>query len=268
MRKWLKDLDGLLRGELTTLAALRGGQIELPARRLAVVLIVLGCLYGMCMGSYALFQGKGSAGWQFLAATLKVPALFLLTLCVTFPSLYVFNALVGSRLNLPSVWRLLVAALAVNLTVLASLGPIVAFFAASTISYPFMVLLNVAVFAVAGVLGFLFLLQTLHRLTVAREETPPALPSAAAQVQTTPPSAPSAGGDKTGALDKLDGRVLGAHEKLVFRCWLVVFALVGSQMGWVLRPFLGQPSQEFTWLRPRGSSFFEAVWQHFLSLFQ
>ena len=36
---------------------------------------------------------------QWLATTLKVPALLFLTLAVTFPSLYVFNALVGSRLN-------------------------------------------------------------------------------------------------------------------------------------------------------------------------
>ena len=35
---------------------------------------------------------------QLFASAVKVPALFFLTLAVTFPSLYVFNALVGSRL--------------------------------------------------------------------------------------------------------------------------------------------------------------------------
>jgi hypothetical protein len=40
----------------------------------------------------------------------KVPLLFGLTLLVTFPSLYVFNALVGSQLTLSSVLRLIVAA--------------------------------------------------------------------------------------------------------------------------------------------------------------
>ena len=47
-------------------------------------------------------------------------------------------------------------------TVLASLGPIVAFFSLSTTSYPFMLLFNVAVFSVSGVLGLTFLLQTLQ----------------------------------------------------------------------------------------------------------
>ena len=90
---------------------------------------------------------------QLLATTLKVPALFILTLLVTFPSLYVFNALVGSRLNVAAVLRLLIASLGVNLAVLASLGTIVAFFSVSTPNYGFMVLLNVVVFAVAGLVG-------------------------------------------------------------------------------------------------------------------
>jgi hypothetical protein len=48
----------------------------------------------------------------FASATLKVPTLFFLTLIVTFPSLYVFNALVGSRLDWGSMLRLLVASIA------------------------------------------------------------------------------------------------------------------------------------------------------------
>jgi hypothetical protein len=53
----------------------------------------------------------------------------------------------------------------------------------------------------------------------------------------------------------------------VFRLWVIVFALVGAQMSWVLRPFIGDPDQAFTWLRPRQSNFFEAVWYTFQDLF-
>ena len=45
-----------------------------------------------------------------------------------------------------------------------------AFFSAVTTSYSVMVLLNGAVFAVSGFLGLSFLLQTLHRLSVAQKE--------------------------------------------------------------------------------------------------
>ena len=51
------------------------------------------------------------------------------------------------------------------------------------------------------------------------------------------------------------------------RYWVVLFGLVGAQMGWVLRPFIGKPGLPFVWFRGRESNFFEAVWSAFLSLF-
>ena len=109
---------------------------------------------------------------QIPASMLKVPALFLLTLVITFPSLYVFNALVGSRLKFLATLRLLIGSMAVMLAVLSSIGPIVAFFSISTTSYPFMVLLNVVVFALSGFLGLGFLLKTLRKLAYAMESEP------------------------------------------------------------------------------------------------
>jgi hypothetical protein len=38
-----------------------------------------------------------------------------------------------------------------------------------------------------------------------------------------------------------------------------VYGVVGAQMGWVLRPFIGTPSQPFELFRDRASSFFENV---------
>ncbi|MDR3633716.1 MAG: hypothetical protein P4L84_07750 [Isosphaeraceae bacterium] len=231
---------------------------------MSLLLVFLGMIYGACIGCFALFGMGGPNGMQLVSSTLKVPALFFLTLLVTLPSLYVFNALVGSRLTPSTVLRLLVAALAVMIAVLSSLGPIVAFFSVSTTSYSFMVLLNVVVFGGSGILGLLFLLQTLHRLSVA-ESIPPEDPAPGAapdddQVVLTPVTEP-------GALDRLEGQVLGRHVKTVFRIWIIVFGLVGAQMGWVLRPFIGDPARPFAWFRPRESNFFQAVFHAFLNLF-
>jgi hypothetical protein len=260
METWWKNLDRILRGEATRLSELRRGRIEVPAGGLAVAIIVLAMIYGACMGCFALFKTQGPSYWQVIACVVKVPTLFLLTLVVTLPSLYVFNALVGSRLTLISVVRLLTACLAVITAVIASLGPIVAFFSLSTTSYPFMILLNVVVFAVSGGMGLMFLLQTLHRLSLTR---PLPAPTEAEEL---------VGGEKedeepAGALDALEDQVVSRHVKTVFRCWMVLFGLVGAQMGWVLRPFIGDPSRPFTWFRERESSFFEAVWQALRSLF-
>jgi hypothetical protein len=224
-------------------------------------------IYGACMGTFALFQKKEPNLLQVVSSMIKVPLLFYLTLLVTLPSLYVFNALMGSRLTLLSVIRLLVASLGVNVTVLASLGTIVAFFSACTTSYPFMVLFNVVVYAISGAFGLRFLLQTLHRLNVADtlRQRMPESESWEAQETAGPGESPSPS-EQPGPLDPLRNRVLSGHVKTVFRLWVIVFGLVGAQMGWVLRPFIGDPNLPFAVFRSRESNFFLAILQKLASL--
>jgi hypothetical protein len=137
----------------------------------------------------------------------------------------------------------------------------------------------VTVFAISGFLGLAFLLQTLHRLSVARRLPPPPSPTAAAEPekpteaiapqQEPEPWAPS-GKEPSGepsALDALEGHMLDRHVKTVFLSWMVIFGLVGAQMAWVLRPFIGNPGEPFQWFRARQSNFFEAVWQSLRGLF-
>jgi hypothetical protein len=271
---WIVALDRILRGETTRIVNLRDGAIDIPLGGLSLVLVLLGMAYGVCMGTYAVVNQSNYM--QMVASMVKVPALFLLTLAVTLPSLYVFNALVGSRLTIPALLRLFVAALGVGMAVLASLGPIVAFFSVNTTTYSFIVLLNVLVFAVSGFLSLGFMLQTLHRISIAPYWTPTSEPRSAdipsekpiteAEVSplpsgsnapeieiVAPESSPS---HVEGPLENVDGNVLGKHTKAVFRCWMIVFGLVGAQMGWVLRPFIGSPEDPF-----------EAVWRAILSLF-
>jgi hypothetical protein len=280
MLNLLTHLDRLLRGETTRPESLREGRIDVASGGMATMIVLLGMIYGLCMGSYSLLKEQPAAlvdsvprYLPLFATTVKVPALFYLTLVVTFPSLYVFNALVGSRLSLTNVLRLLVASLAVNLAVLASLGPIVLFFSVSTKSYSFILLLNVVAFSVAGVLGLVFLLQTLHRMTapawpeiVRKDAERPREPSPDVGSSPLYPSdtgielAPGERiADEPSALDMPEGQTLARHTRLVFGCWVVVFAIVGAQMGWVLRPFVGSPNLPFSWLRARQSNFFEAV---------
>src|SRR5260221_5453980 len=155
MLKWIGALDRILKGEVTRLSALQSGTIDVPAGGLSVVVLMLGIIYGVCMGIFAVV-GRWKTphlamGFEQLAASVvKVPSLFFLTLLITFPSLYVFNALVGSRLSFKTVLRLLIAVLGVMLAVLSSLGTIIVFFSVCTTSYPFMLLLNVIMFSISG----------------------------------------------------------------------------------------------------------------------
>ncbi|HQY88385.1 MAG TPA: hypothetical protein PK402_06985 [Tepidisphaeraceae bacterium] len=269
----LRQLDDILRGQTTRVATLREHGIRVPVFGLTVIALLLGAAYGGCMGIFSLTDAGNQEPMQIVASAVKVPLLFLLTLIVTLPSLYVFNALVGSRLHLIPLIRLMVASMSVTVAVLASLGPIVAFFSISS-SYAFIVLLNVAVFGLSGLLGISFLLQTLHRLSIL-DNPPPPLP-----IETPRPSEEFSSDEPLselasiaptptahGALDRLDGQVLGKHVKTVFRIWMIVFAFVGTQMGWLLRPFVGSPGKEFEWFRPKGGNFFSAVWALIRDLF-
>ncbi len=262
MRQWIRDLDLILRGQATTPAALAGGELRVPVFGLLVLVDAMGLLYGLCMSVFTLSTGGRGSVLQTLSCMFKTPALFLLTLGVTLPSLYVFNAMVGSRLTLRAMFRLLVATLGVILAVMASVGPIVAFFSLTTTSYPFMILLNVAVGGLAGCLGLRFLLQTLHRTAVATFAADVAAEAEAAEarpLELADPLAVEPSAVRPGPLSRSADHPMGRHVRLVFHIWLVVFALVGTQMAWVLSPFLGHPGGHFVLFRPTGSNFFQGV---------
>ena len=227
MRHWIRSLDAVLRGEATRPEALQRGTLDIPVGGMTILILILGATYGVCMACFAVFNRSDPQYLQMVSSAVKVPALFLLTLAITLPSLYVFNALIGSRLRANAILNLLLASLGVALAVLASLGPIVAFFSFTTSSYAFMKLLNVAVFAFSGAAGLRFTMLTLFRMTRAEG------------VETYP--------------------VSDRSVRMVFATWVVVFGLVGAQMSWVLRPFLGDPERPFEWFRARESNFFEAV---------
>ena len=258
LREWFRELDRLLSGDLTRMPTLGEEGIGISPWRLSASITILAMSYGVCMGLFAAFGRGGPGPIQILASMVKVPLLFFLTLLVTLPSLYVFNALVGSRLSLTGVVRLLIASLGVNVAVLASLGPIVAFFSVCTTSYPFMLLLNVVVFAAAGLFGLRFLLQTLHRLTLAATPRP---------MEAPPTAGPGSEAEGAGPREPVRSRLVPEQVTMVFRLWVIVFGLVGAQMGWVLRPFVGNPSLRFSFLRSRESNFFMAVFQALEKLF-
>ena len=53
-----------------------------------------------------------------------------------------------------------------------------------------------------------------------------------------------------------------SRARIIFRLWVIIYALVGAQMGWLLRPFIGSPDLPFAWFRQREGNFFQSLfWQ-------
>jgi hypothetical protein len=260
----LRELDRILRGEATDPSASGESGLSIALGPLVLANLSLAAFYGLCMGVYGLF-GRAEPEFRQLAANaIKVPLLFVLTILVTFPSLYVFNALVRSPLGIRELARLLAAAMGVLLAVLAAFGPIVAFFSITTTSYPFIVLLNVTVFTVAAAFGLTFLLRALEKLTL-RPGAPRTVIRRTPVEECGLPREPDA--PRIEQVELPPRPIPDPAVRTVVQVWLIAFALVGVQMSWVLRPFIGSPTQEFTWLRPREASFFEAVLRSLRALF-
>jgi hypothetical protein len=214
-------VDDALRGCHATDEMLARGEVPVPTWRLLGLGVLFGAIYGGCVATYGVHAGIGAAWTQVLAAAAKLPLVFLLTVVVVLPSLCVFGALLRLPIRVTALVRLLLLTLFVQLAVLASLGPVFAFFAASTRSYDFLLLLNVAIAVAGGWIG----LQGLFR---------------SVQVM----------------LRGKDAARLAAGRRL-FLFWSLLFALVGAQMAWLLGPFL---TPEPVAGVGETSSFFDAVW--------
>jgi hypothetical protein len=256
---WLKELDEVLRGRKGDPRMLAEGTTHIHVAPLLVASVVLGIIYGVFMGLYAVATRTPPSFEQLAASAVKVPALFFLTLVVTFPSLYVFSTLLGVQLGPKDTLRLILVPIAVNLALLASLGPITGFFTLSTTSYPFMKLLNVFFFAVAGFVGLKVLLAMLSSLEAAQ------LPSAGMQHEPGRTNGAAIDRDKVLSAEPL--RRPASRERTMasttFMVWVVIYALVGAQMGWILRPFVGAPDLPFELFRNREANFFVDVFRTF-----
>ncbi len=106
-------------------------------------------------------------------------------------------------------------------------------------------MLNVLLFGIAGLISLAILRGALGHVFETRVEK---------SVEAAPDSALEPGAPVTPAATSGNGRA-----KTVFGVWLVVYGIVGAQMGWVLRPFIGAPGLPFELFRARESNFFNDV---------
>lgn len=170
---------------------------------------------------YGAVLGSTHSLWQTLSSAVKLPVLFLATLFICAPTLYFFNVLFGSDQSLTQNITLILTAVTVTAVLLLSFAPITLFFLLTTSQYQFFKLLNVAVFSISGLMGVMFLS---HGMKVVTEGEPGA-----------------------------KGR------KWVIWLWILLYAFVGSQLAWTIRPFIGAPSIEFELFRQLGGNFYTNI---------
>jgi hypothetical protein len=224
MKPRLDFLDRMLRrgSELSPELATDEGASKF-ARQALLWIFLLGGIYGLCMGSFALFHGSEEFGhrWQFaLSSAVKVPLLLLFTAGLCFPALYIFGIAGGAKLKPRTLWAIQLAALLVLTLLLVALAPVVLFFLTTVGKYKVVKIMQILVWSIAGISSLRFFGKL---------------------------------------VSKVDPELAKNHRLLIF--WMAVFALVGSQMGWMLRPFIGNTQEPFRITRDLGGSFLGDVFK-------
>jgi hypothetical protein len=171
---------------------------------------------------YGLVAGAYSSALQALSAAIKLPVLFLATFLICFPAFFVVQVLVGSRLRLLQVIVLVMGTLALTAILLSAFIPIIAFFLITGSNYYFLQLLHVVIILLTGIFGLYALHEGLSLVC-----------------------------EKHGVYPR--------KAMTIMRAWAVLFAFVGIQMAWNLRPFLGDRGEPFKVFRHYEGNYYTAI---------
>ncbi|GAB1644745.1 hypothetical protein [Krasilnikovia sp. MM14-A1259] len=165
------------------------GLSRLTGQMLVSTVIALAC-YGAVLGSFhSVLMASTSA--------LKLPLLFLVTLAICLPTLYLFNLVFGARLSVRQSLALVMVALTVTAMLALAFAPISLFFLITAPDYGFFKLLNVAILALSALVGLRFLtggmkVLNAHGLLAPAVAAPAAAPPAPAAAPPAPAAAPPA----------------------------------------------------------------------------
>jgi hypothetical protein len=235
-----------------------------------------GQMLGSCVVSLALYGavlGASNSWAQAASSAVKLPLLFLATLAICLPTLYLFNLVFGAKLSMMQAVTLILVSVTVTSVLTLAFAPISLFFLISAHNYAFFKLLNVAILALTAVVGLRFLTSGMRALNDHQ------------QVRALPPAQPAApvpnGGVATedGAVAVKTAPVMVAapapprplpqrsNSMSLLYVWILLFGFVGTQLAWTLRPFFGDPGRPFALFRHIEGTFYADILQTIARLF-
>jgi hypothetical protein len=256
-------------------------------------------VYGAVLGSF-------HSVLMALTSAVKLPLLFLVTLAICLPTLYLFNLVFGARLSIRQSIALVMVAITVTAMLAVAFAPISLFFLITAPDYGFFKLLNVGILALSALVGLRFLTGGMrvlneHGLLAPATQVIPA-PVVPAQVAVpaadpVPAQLVAVGAPETattnGAVSPQpvpQAHVLAPSQQpfpaaarhprvhppaLVHRppsmtllhVWILLFGFVGTQLAWTLRPFFGSPGEPFALYRVIEGNFYAEIGRTIANLF-
>jgi hypothetical protein len=171
--------------------------------------------------AFGALLGFYTLNMQIVSSAIKIPLLLWGTLGICLPALFTFNVLLGSKLSLKQTAAVLGMSTYLMSIVAASLSPIVLFFTISSHEKSFVVLLCILSCGVAGLFGVSLLWNAMGYLTV-RSGNP--------------------------------------YNSNIVRAWTLIYIFVGTQLAWILRPFIGDQGH-FALFRHLGGNFYSGTFR-------
>ncbi len=245
------------------------------------------------LAAYGAVLGASNGWLQALVSTVKLPLLFLVTLAICLPTLYLFNLVFGARLSVLQACALIMVAITVTAVLTFAFAPISLFFLITARSYAFFKLLNVAILILTALVGLRFLISGMRALNehvvvesmVSNQVVAPApllqrelvstAVGGAADPATQPfgnGAAPTASqnqipnpnhlvpelevGEAMASQPVADGR---PASMILLYVWILLFGFVGTQLAWTLRPFFGSPRMPFELFRDLDGTFYADI---------
>ena len=246
------------------------------------------------LAAYGAVLGASNGWLQALVSTFKLPMLFLVTLAICLPTLYLFNLVFGARLSVLQACALIMVAITVTAVLTFAFAPISLFFLITARSYAFFKLLNVGILALTALIGLRFLTSGMralnahvvvesmrsHQVVAAaplpERELVSATVGGAADPVTQPPTngdartarhnqnpnpnrvpKPAPGPAKARAPQPAPGD--RPASMILLYVWILLFGFVGTQLAWTLRPFFGSPGQPFELFRDIDGTFYSDI---------
>lgn len=199
--------------------------------RLTHLLLQLLAINAIIMAIYGGIMGLGGTGFaQLFTSALKLPMLYLFSLAVCFPLLFVVNVLMGSRVKFQQTFTMILVAITLSSLILAACAPIAIFFMITGSQYDFLKLMHVGILGFSGLWAMAGLYRAIQHMC-----------------------------DESSIYPKQALKIL--------LIWMMIFGFVGTQMAWTLRPYLGAPGLQYEFVRKSGEgNFYQAIWQSMKTL--
>lgn len=172
----------------------------------------------VAFAAYGFIIGLHQNMLQALSSALKLPILYLITLAICMPAFFIFDSFIGSK---ASIWQSIALALTATTIIsilLIGLAPVTLFFLLTNKNYAFFKTINILFFSISGIAGIRFFYKTI--------------------------------------LIDSDDKSLQLRRKRFLQVWMILYAFVGTQMAWTLRPFFGASHDKFIFFQEVRGNFY------------